>query len=121
MPFQINPNLLDTPIVKNAIYGQNDPQFIDFMAPGIMVTIIFLLSIGLTALLFVIEKKEGLLERTAVANVNTIELIGAHVTLKLVVMVIQTAVLLAITTLLFDIRVQGILFTMLNSCFFEIL
>ena len=46
MPFQINPNLLDTPIVENAIYGQNDPQFIDFMAPGIMVTIIFLLSIG---------------------------------------------------------------------------
>ena len=110
MPFQINPNLLDTPIVKTSIYGENNPQFIDFMAPGIMVTIIFTLSIGLTALMFVIEKKEGLLERTAVANVNTFELISAHVTVKLIIMVFQTVVLLVIVTFLFELSMKGSIF-----------
>lgn len=107
LPFPVNPNLLDAPVVKIPIYGSIDPQFIDFMAPGIMVTIIFVLSIGLTALIFVIEKKEGLLERTAVANVNTIELITAHVTMKLIIMMFQIAVLLFITIVVFEVEMKG--------------
>lgn len=106
-PIKINPHLFETPIVRTAVYGEIDPQFIDFMAPGIMVTIIFVLSIGLTALIFVIEKKEGLLERTAVANVNTLELITAHITMKLIIMIFQTVVLLVIATVLFGVNMKG--------------
>lgn len=105
--FEQNPNLLGTPLVKTAIYGEADPQFIDFMAPGIMITVIFILSIGLTALIFVIEKKEGLLERTAVANVNTIELITAHTTMKLIIMIFQIAVILFIAIIVFNVNMKG--------------
>lgn len=38
------------------------------MIPGVMTTIIFSLSIGFTALLFVLEKKDGLLDRSWVAG-----------------------------------------------------
>lgn len=107
----VNPNILGTPLVKIPVYGEADPQFIDFMAPGIMVTIIFILSIGLTALIFVIEKKEGLLERTAVANVNTLELITAHVTVKLIIMIFQIAMLLFISIIVFEVNMKGELIT----------
>lgn len=110
LPYPVNPSILETPIVKTSIYGDNDPQFIDFMIPGCMVTIIFLLSISLTALIFILEKKEGLLERTAVANVNTLELVGAHLTLKLLVLVLQTVLLLVISTFIFDVKMHGSIF-----------
>lgn len=110
LPYPVNPSILETPIVKTSIYGDNDPQFIDFMIPGCMVTIIFLLSISLTSLIFILEKKEGLLERTAVANVNTLELVGAHLTLKLLVLVLQTVLLLVISTFIFDVKMHGSIF-----------
>lgn len=103
----LNPNLFSNPIVQTAVFGQLDPQFIDYMAPGIMITIIFILSIGLTAIIFIIEKKDGLMERNAAANVNTLELIIAHMTMKFIVMFFQTLVLLVITTLVFDVNMQG--------------
>jgi hypothetical protein len=56
------------------VYGNLDPEFINFMAPGIMVTVMFTLSIGLTALIFIMEKKAGLLDRSLVAGVSTIEI-----------------------------------------------
>lgn len=109
-PFSINPSLLDTPIQITTIYGDLNPQFIDFMAPGIMVTIIFTLAIGLTALIFVIEKNEGILERTAVAGVNTIELITAHMSAKFIIMILQTVVLLGISIFLFGVNMKGSFF-----------
>jgi ABC-type multidrug transport system permease subunit len=110
LPFSISPSLLDTPIIKRAIYGDIDPQFINFMAPGIMITIVFILTIGLTALMFVIEKKEGLLERTAVAGINTFELILSHITVKLIIMSFQTMVLLIIAIFVFKVNMVGSIF-----------
>lgn len=106
----VNKQLLDLPIVETAVYGDIQPKFIDYMAPGVMLTVIFTLSIGLTALIFVIEKKEGLLERTAVANVNTMELITSHIAMNFVIMIFQTIVLLAIAVLLFDVNMKGSVF-----------
>ena len=106
----VSPSLLDIPIIKTAIYGEIDAQFINFMAPGIMVTIIFIVTIGLTALMFVIEKKEGLLERTAVAGINTFELLLSHITVKLIIMTFQTAVLLIIAVFVFKVNMVGSIF-----------
>jgi ABC-type multidrug transport system permease subunit len=77
------------------------------MAPGIMVTIIFTITIGLTGLMFVIEKKEGLLDRSWVAGVHTIEIMAAHITAKLIIMSIQIAFLLVISIFVFNIRIEG--------------
>lgn len=111
LPYSVSPSLLESPIVKHAVYGDIEPQFINFMAPGIMITIIFILTIGLTALMFVIEKREGLLERTTVAGINTFELILSHVSVKLIVMVFQTAVLLVISNFVFNVKMIGSIFT----------
>lgn len=108
--FNLSDSFLDTPIVEIAVYGDIEPKFIDYMAPGVMLTVIFTLSIGLTALMFVIEKKEGLLERTAVANVNTMELITSHIAMNFVIMIFQTIVLLGIAVLVFGVNMKGSVF-----------
>ncbi len=72
-----------------------------------MVTIIFTITIGLTGLMFVIEKKEGLLDRSWVAGVHTIEIMAAHITAKLIIMSIQIAFLLVISIFVFNIRIEG--------------
>ena len=76
------------------------------MAPGIMVTIIFTLTIGLTALMFVIEKKEGLLDRGWAAGVSTLEIMMAHVASKLLIMTIQITLLILITNLVFNVSIN---------------
>lgn len=73
------------------------------MAPGVMVTIIFTLTIGLTALMFVIEKKEGLLDRNWVSGVSTIEVMLAHVAAKILIMSIQIALLIIISYFVFQV------------------
>jgi hypothetical protein len=108
--YSTSSSLLVTPIEKTAIYGVIDAEFIDFMGPGMMLTIIFTLSIGLTAIIFVKEKKGGQIERTSVAGVNTFELIISHLTLKLVIMLTQTIVLLLIGIVIFKIDMKGSIF-----------
>lgn len=75
------------------------------MVPGIMVTIIFTLTIGLTGLMFVIEKKDGLLDRSWVAGVSTTEVMFAHVTAKLVIMIVQILFLMIISNFVFNVNI----------------
>ena len=44
------------------------PTAPDFMAPGIILTIVYFMAVALTAATFVIERKQGLLDRVLVAG-----------------------------------------------------
>lgn len=46
---------------KTPIYGNDSETFLDFVAPGIMCSIIYFLAVGLTTLSLVIERKVWLL------------------------------------------------------------
>jgi hypothetical protein len=70
-----------------------------------MVTIMFSQSIGLTALMFVSEKKNGQLERNSVAGVTTIELMLANVSSKIAVTVIQITLILIIAEFVFNVNI----------------
>ncbi len=47
------------------IYGAQVPNFTDFMAPGIILIIVYFLAVALTGEAFILEKKDGLLDRYA--------------------------------------------------------
>jgi hypothetical protein len=49
--------------IGEPIYGPKIPNFTDFMAPGIILLIIFFLAVALTGEAFILEKKDGLLDR----------------------------------------------------------
>lgn len=77
------------------------------MAPGVVLTIAFLATVALTALAFVMERKDGLMERILVSGVTPFEFLMSHVITQLCVIVVQVALLLIFTFLVFDIPSRG--------------
>jgi len=106
--YGLDTNLLSLPvIIETPIYGDMHPTFTNFMAPGIIITIVYFLASGLTALSFVIEKKEGLLGRSLVAGVSAPEILLAHILTQLMVMLVQVGILLVFALLVFRILAHG--------------
>ncbi|KFM75039.1 ABC transporter G family member 20, partial [Stegodyphus mimosarum] len=67
--FHRNPLIADPPIVvKEPIYGKLKPNFTEFMAPGMILGITYIMAVGLSAMSIIIEKKEGLLDRSWIAG-----------------------------------------------------
>ncbi|GAB6022337.1 hypothetical protein CHUAL_006458 [Chamberlinius hualienensis] len=103
-----NPKLGQIPIqFEDPIYGTRDPNFTEFMAPGIILSVSYFMAVGLTALTFVLERKEGLLDRTWVAGVNVLELMIGHFFTQFFVMVVQIALSLLFMIVAFQVPCQG--------------
>lgn len=89
------------------VYGNENPTFTEFMAPGVLLSITFLAAVALTTLSFVLERKEGLLERSLVAGVSSFEFLMSHVLTQLLVLIVQVTLLLVFTFLVFQIPSRG--------------
>ncbi|XP_046816635.1 ABC transporter G family member 23 isoform X1 [Vespa crabro] len=103
-----NSKLADVPIqFKDPIYGSNEPSFTDFVAPGVILTIVFFLAVALTSSALIIERMEGLLDRSWVAGVTPGEILFSHVVTQFVVMCGQTALVLIFMILVFRVECKG--------------
>ncbi|XP_003246532.1 ABC transporter G family member 20 isoform X2 [Acyrthosiphon pisum] len=103
-----NPKLADIPIqFKEPIYGSSDPSFTDFVAPGVILTIVFFLAVALTSSALIIERTEGLLDRSWVAGVTPLEILFSHVITQFVVMCGQTALVLIFMIIVFGVECKG--------------
>jgi ABC-type transport system involved in cytochrome c biogenesis permease component len=106
--YKLDPALADPPvIIEKPIYGSQIQRFLNFAAPGMMISIIFFLAIGLTALIFVVEKKEGLLERSWIAGVTTVEVMLAHIIVKFFIQFIQIILMVVFADVIFEVEIQG--------------
>ncbi|KAJ9590920.1 hypothetical protein L9F63_016018, partial [Diploptera punctata] len=107
-----NPKVADIPIqFKTPIYGSTDPSFTDFVAPGVILTIVFFLAVALTSSALIIERMEGLLDRSWVAGVTPSEILFSHVITQFVVMCGQTALVLIFMIIVFGVECKGDLFS----------
>lgn len=91
------------------------------MAPGVVVSISYIMATGLTALAFILERRDGLFERSLVAGVDTFQILIAHAMTQIIVMVVQILLVLVFTFLVFDIPSRGpfiwvILLLLLQGC-----
>ncbi|XP_053995449.1 ABC transporter G family member 20 isoform X1 [Hylaeus anthracinus] len=103
-----NTKLADVPIqFKDPVYGTNEPSFTDFVAPGVILTIVFFLAVALTSSVLIIERMEGLLDRSWVAGVSPGEVLFSHVITQFVVMCGQTALVLIFMILVFSVECKG--------------
>ncbi|RVE45990.1 hypothetical protein evm_009332 [Chilo suppressalis] len=103
-----NPKLGDIPIeFLDPIYGNKDPSFTDFVAPGVILTIVFFLAVALTSSALIVERMEGLLDRSWVAGVSPGEILFSHVVTQFVVMCGQTALVLLFMILVFGVENNG--------------
>ncbi|XP_045075548.1 ABC transporter G family member 20, partial [Coregonus clupeaformis] len=92
---------------EEPIYGSLNSDFTTFVTPGAVLSITFYLAVGLTALSFVIERKEGLMDRCWVAGVSSLETVLAHLISQLFVISIQVILLLLLMLLVFKIPNEG--------------
>ncbi|KAI4460748.1 atp-binding cassette sub-family h member 1 [Holotrichia oblita] len=103
-----NPAIADVPInFKKPIYGSSQPSFTDFVAPGVILTIVFFLAVALTSSALIVERTEGLLDRSWVAGVTPGEILFSHVVTQFVVMCGQTALVLIFMMLVFGVQCKG--------------
>ena len=80
-----------------------EPTFTEFMAPGVILSITYFMAVGLTSISFIIERKEGLLDRSWIAGVTSLEVMLAHVVAQFVVMVVQVGFVLVFMLLVFQV------------------
>ncbi|KAF1375473.1 hypothetical protein PFLUV_G00220560 [Perca fluviatilis] len=92
---------------EEPIYGSQNTDFTTFVTPGAVLSITFYLAVGLTALSFVLERKEGLLDRCWVAGVSSLETMLAHLFSQLFVISVQILLLLLFILLVFKIPNEG--------------
>ncbi|XP_055866899.1 ABC transporter G family member 20-like isoform X2 [Biomphalaria glabrata] len=113
--FGYNSNLGSLPIkLAKPVYGNTATTLTDFMACGVIVSATFFLACGLTAMSFILERKEGLIERMQVAGVNPQEIMIAHVVTQFLVMMGQVSLMLLIAFVVFNITNEGNLFYLLT-------
>ncbi|XP_054159911.1 ABC transporter G family member 20-like [Oppia nitens] len=93
--------------IADPIYGAPKPTFRDFMTPGMMITIIFILAVGLTAISFVTEKRESLLDRTLLTGVRTYEILLSQIFIQIFIIFVQISLLMVIIFPIFDIKNNG--------------
>ncbi|CAG9834101.1 unnamed protein product [Diabrotica balteata] len=89
------------------IYGYQDPDFTDFAAPGVVLTIIFFMAVALTSGSMIMERNEGILERSLVNGISGTELLFSQIITQFVVMLGQSIMVLLVTFILFSLTQRG--------------
>lgn len=94
-------------VFEEPIYGSHELTFTDFMAPGIILTIVHSMALGYSAMIIIMERNEGLLDRTWVAGVTPGEFALSHFLVSLVVNLLQVIVTLVFMILIFQVPAEG--------------
>ncbi|XP_014281518.1 ABC transporter G family member 23 isoform X1 [Halyomorpha halys] len=101
-------SMLDVPMrMHEPIYGPAIPNFTDFAAPGVMLTIVFFIAVSLTSGTMMIERDEGILERCLVSGITGLEILSAHVVTQFFVMLCQAIVTTVTALYIFNISNEG--------------
>ena len=93
--------------IADPVYGDKDPAFIDFLAPGIMTMVCFMFSLILTTMAFVGERYDGTLDRVFAAGTKPSEVLLGHLAAFTTILVGQVTVVILIATYGFDITIEG--------------
>ncbi|KAL7295350.1 hypothetical protein TKK_0011237 [Trichogramma kaykai] len=110
-----NPNASNLPIkFEQPVYGPLEPVFTDFAAPGVILTIIFFLSVALTSGAMLLERNEGLLERSLVIGVTGTEILFGQVVTQFIIMAGQAVMVLLVAIGVFKITCDGSVFAVLG-------
>ncbi|XP_026729847.1 ABC transporter G family member 20-like [Trichoplusia ni] len=101
-------NLVQIPVhFGKPVFGKSEPQVVSFMAPGILITIIFFLSAVVTSTLMITDRLEGVWERSAVAGVKPREMLNVHITLQSTIIFLQTLEMMALAFIGYGIPSVG--------------
>ncbi|XP_058467891.1 ABC transporter G family member 20 [Malaya genurostris] len=92
---------------EEPIYGTFNDEYTAFMAPGVVMTMIFFLATLITATIFISDRLEGIWDRTLVAGITALELLLAHIITQTSIMLLQCIEIILLATFVFDVQNQG--------------
>ncbi|KAF4529689.1 hypothetical protein B566_EDAN010775 [Ephemera danica] len=104
----INDKIGEIPVHFNTpIFGTEDTSYTMFMAPGVILTIVFFLSTGITCTTMITEVHEGIWDRALVTGMTSGEILLSHVITQFAVLLLQTFECLLLSFLVFDMDNNG--------------
>ncbi|XP_050685134.1 ABC transporter G family member 20-like [Leptidea sinapis] len=107
-----NEDLVQIPVrFEEPIYGRKDVEMVSYMAPGIMVTILYFLPAIVTSTLMISDRLEGIWERSAVAGVQPKEMLEVHIVLQSAVILLQTVEIMALAFMGYSLPFKGSVIT----------
>ena len=80
------------------------------MMPGILINISFVMACGLTGLIFLLERRNGMFERMMVCGVTKSQVIIAHTIYRIGTMSVSNVVTLSLVLLFLDLHSKGSIF-----------
>ncbi|KAG9508995.1 ABC transporter G family member 23, partial [Fragariocoptes setiger] len=90
------------------IYGEADMKnYLQYMAPGVIISISYIMATGLTSLAFIIERRDGLYDRTLAAGVDQIQILISHSIIQLSVMTVQISLVVFFTFVIYKVPTKG--------------
>ncbi|KAJ1524812.1 hypothetical protein ONE63_009683 [Megalurothrips usitatus] len=89
------------------VYGDAEPEFIDFASPGMVCSLVFMLAGNSAMCALLPEKRNSILERQLVTGVRLMEVLYAHYVVQLLLMVLQTVIIFGMTFGVFQLNIVG--------------
>lgn len=93
--------------IEDYIYGKETATIIEFIAPGVVVAITYIISIAVTGMAILEEKKIGLFERSFVAGARPTEVIMSQFFVLAVIVFLQNIGMLICAFHVFNIPYSG--------------
>lgn len=104
----LNPSVLDMPVrMEEPVYGLKNTIYRDFMAPGTILSVAFLSAVPLTAMVLVVERKNGLIERSMVAGVSYLRILVALLVPQTLILFVSSLSLMIFVFPVFGIPYHG--------------
>ncbi|BES98770.1 ATP-Hypothetical protein cassette sub-family A ABC1 member [Nesidiocoris tenuis] len=114
----INPEVAKIPIKwEAAVYGSNHPTFSEFAIPAILQLFEFYLPMMFTVGAILMEKREGLLERSLISGMTLPEVLLGHAIVQFIVLTIQTAFMMVVLYVVYDNVIRGSVILALSLLF----
>lgn len=108
-------SLANTPIqFQEPIYGSLEIEFQQYVAPGVVMTMVFFLATLMTAAVFISERMDGVWDRTLVAGVSATEMLWAHLLTQFIIMTFQSFEVIMYIGLVFDTYNKGDTITLIG-------
>ena len=118
--YALSSNLLEMPIkMEDPVYGLKDPIYRDYMTPGTILSIAFLSAIPLTAMILVVERRNGLIERSIVAGTSYFGIMVSVLLPQVVILFVSSFVLMICVFFFFGISFHGEFFLIMMLTFMQ--
>ncbi|XP_043476598.1 ABC transporter G family member 23 isoform X2 [Leptopilina heterotoma] len=96
---------------ETPIFGKMDQSYRSFVAPVFILTLVFFLATAVACFIIITDRHEGVWDRSLVQGVKTTEILMAHLLTQFTVILVQSAICLSLSFLVFNLVCEGPLLT----------